>query len=98
MHLFRWSVNVQLRILVSNLFLAVLFWKSEFLIHEDSQDTGVWKYGGVYKILRYLSKNALYTKMLRMHLFSICTIKTPRALTALAPLDFCMVKTLTNVL
>ena len=27
-----------------------------------------------------MSKNRLYTKMLRIHLFSIFTIKTPRAL------------------
>ena len=30
--------------------------------------------------------NILYTKMLRMHLFSIFNIKTPRTLAALAPL------------
>ena len=34
------------------------------LFHEDSQYTGVWKYCGVYKILRCLSKNRLFTKML----------------------------------
>ena len=52
------------------------------------------QYCGVYTILRCLSKNRLYTKMLRIHLFSIFTIKTPQALTALASI----VKTLTNVL
>jgi len=36
--------------------------------------------------------------MLRMHLFSIFTIKTPRALDALAPLGHLIVKTLTDVL
>ena len=46
----------------------------------DSQYTGVWKYSGVYKRLHCLSKIRLYTKMLRIHLFSIFTIKTPRTL------------------
>ena len=36
--------------------------------------------------------------MLRIHLFSIFTIKTPRALAAFKPLDLFIVKTLTNVL
>jgi len=45
------------------------------------------------KTLRCLSKNRLYTKMLRIHLFSIFTIKTP-----LAPLGLLIAKTLTNVL
>jgi len=48
--------------------------------------------------LRCLSKNRLYTKMLRIHLFSIFTIKTPKALAALAPLGLLIVKTVTNVL
>jgi len=60
--------------------IAVFFWKIEFLLHEDSQYTGVWQYWGVYKILRWASKNRLYTKMLRIHLFSIFTIKTQQAL------------------
>jgi len=47
---------------------------------------------------RCMSKNRLYTKMLRIHLFSIFTIKTPRTLAALAPLVLLIVKTLTNVL
>jgi len=42
----------------------------------------------VYKILRYLSKKKrLYTKMLRIHLFSVFTIKTPRCARALMPLN-----------
>jgi len=49
-----------------------------FIFHEDSQYTGAWEYCGVYKILRWLFKNRLYTNMLRIHLFSIFTIKTPR--------------------
>ena len=52
----------------------------------------------MYKIVHCLSKNRLYTKMLRIHLFSIFTIKTPLALVALAPLGILIVKTLTNVL
>ena len=36
--------------------------------------------------------------MLRIHLFSIFTIKTPRALAALTPVGLLIVKTLTNVL
>jgi len=50
------------------------------------------------KILHCLSINRLYTKMLRIHLFSIFTIKTPRAHAALTPLGLLIVKTLTNVL
>ena len=70
----------------------------EFLFHEDSRYTGVWKYSGINEILRRLSKNRLYTKMLRIHLFSIFTINSPRALAALAPLGLLIVKTLTSVL
>jgi len=47
------------------------------------------------KIFRCLSKNRLYTKMLKIYLFRIFTIKTPRDLVALTPL---IVKTLTHVL
>ena len=53
---------------------------------------------GVFEILRRQSKNRVLTKMLRIHLFSIFTIKTPRALAALAPLGLLIVKTLTHVL
>ena len=72
--------------------------KVEFLFQEDSRYTGVWKYSGTNEILRRLSKNRLYTKMLRIHLFSIFTINSPRALAALAPLGLLIVKTLTSVL
>ena len=44
-----------------------------------------------------MSKNRLYPKMLRIHVFSIFTIKTPRAVAALAPLGHLISKTLTNV-
>ena len=72
--------------------------KVNCLFHEGSQYTGVWKYCSVYKILRRLSKNRLYTEMLRVHSFSIFIIKTPQALTALAPLGLVIINTLTNVL
>ena len=36
--------------------------------------------------------------MLRIHLFNIFTIKTPRALAAIEPLGLLIVKTLTNLL
>jgi len=52
----------------------------------------------VQKYMRCLSKNRLDTKLFRMHLFSVFTIKISRALTALAPLGLLIVKTLTNVL
>ena len=47
-------------------------------------------------IMRCLSKHRVYTKMLRIYLFSIFTIKGSRILAALAPLDLLIVKTLTN--
>jgi len=55
------------------------------------------------ELLRYikiiaLSKINLYTKMLRIHLFSIFTIKMLRALNTLAPVVLLIVNTLTNVL
>ena len=39
------------------------------------------------KILRSQSKNRLYTKLLRIHLFSFFIIKMPQALAALMPLN-----------
>jgi len=46
----------------------------------------------------YVYKKRLYTKMIRIHLFSYFTIKTPRALDALVRLGLLIVKTLTHVL
>ena len=46
--------------------------------------------------MRCLSKDRLYPKMLRKHLFSIFTIKTPRTLAAFVPLYLFIIKTLTN--
>jgi len=45
-----------------------------------------------------LSKHRLDTKLLKIHLFNVFTIKRPRALAALAPLGLLIMKTLTNVL
>jgi len=45
-----------------------------------------------------LSKNRLDTELLRIHLFSVFTIKRLRALAVIAPLGFLILKTLTNVL
>ena len=47
------------------------------------------------EILRCLSKNRVDTNMLRIHVFSIFSIKTPRTLATLAPLGILIVKTLT---
>ena len=49
-------------------------------------------------MLRCLSKNRLYTKMLTINLLSIFTIKSIRTLAGLAPLVLLIVKTLTYVL
>ena len=46
--------DAQLRNLVSIFFAQSdrIICKFEFLFHEDSQYTGIWKHCGVYKILR----------------------------------------------
>jgi len=50
------------------------------------------------EILQSVSKNRLYTKMLRVHLFSFFPIKTSRALAALVPSGFLILqKKLTNI-
>ena len=67
------------------------------MAHEDSKYTDGFYYCGIYNLLSCL-KNRLYTEMLKIHLFSIFTIKTPRALAALTPLGLLIVKTLANVL
>ena len=56
-----------------------------FLFHEDSHVTDM-DILRCTEMLHCLSKNRLYTKMLRIHLFSFLTIKTPRVLDAIAPL------------
>jgi len=50
------------------------------------------------EILRCLSKNRIYTKMLRIHLFSIFTIKDTTGSHWPTHLGLLIVKTLTNVL
>ena len=48
--------------------------------------------------IQYCTKNILYTKMIRIHVFSIFTIKSPRALAADASLGLLILKTLKHVL
>ena len=54
------NVTVSCSNLVSNLFFAIsesrIFWKIEFLFHEDSQDTGVMEILRCMEILRFLIK------------------------------------------
>ena len=52
----------------------------------------------VQNYMRCLSKNKLDTKLHRIHLFSVFTIKRLRVLAALEPVGLLIVKTLTNVL
>ena len=52
----------------------------------------------VYENIASVSKNRLYIKILRIHLFSVFTIKAPRDHAAFRPLGLLIVKTLTNVL
>jgi len=57
-------------------------------------------YGNIAVYIKYcavLSKNRLYTKMLRINLFSIFTIKTPRALDRDDP-DKCTLSIISRVL
>ena len=48
--------------------------------------------------MRCLSKNKSDTKLFRVYLFTVFTIKIPRALASLAPLGLLIVKTVTNIL
>ena len=68
--------------LVANLFFRPI--RTCFIVHEDNQDTGVWKHCGIWN---YGAVYMLYTNMLIIHLLSIFTIKTPRALAAFRPLN-----------
>ena len=52
----------------------------------------------VQNYMRCLSQNKSDTKLFRVYLFTIFTIKRPRALTSLAPLGLLIVKTVTNIL
>ena len=85
---------------VDPLFIYIIARSNKDLVNQMKiANIPVYGNNAVYiKILRCLSKNRLYTKMLRIHLFSIFTIKTPRALPALAPLGLLIVKSMTSVL
>ena len=48
--------------------------------------------------MRCLSQKKSDTKLFRVYLFTVFTIKTPRALASLAPLGLLIVKTVTNIL
>ena len=52
----------------------------------------------VQNYLCCLSQNKSDTKLFRVYLFTVFTIKRPRALALLAPLGVLIVKTVTNIL
>jgi len=52
----------------------------------------------VQNYMRCLSQNKSDTKLFRVYLFTVFTIKRPRALASLAPLGLLIVKTVTNIL
>ena len=52
----------------------------------------------VQNYMRCLSQNKSDTKLFSVYLFTIFTIKRPRALTSLAPLGLLIVKTVKNIL
>ena len=52
----------------------------------------------VHNYMRCLSLNKSDTKLFRVYLFNVFTIKRPRALAALAHLGLLIVKTVTNIL
>ena len=52
----------------------------------------------VQNYMRCLSQNKSDTKLFRVYLFTVFTIKRPRALALLAPLGVLIVKTVTNIL
>ena len=52
----------------------------------------------VRNYMRCLSQNKSDTKLFRVYLFTVFTIKRPRALASLAPLRLLIVKTVTNIL
>jgi len=52
----------------------------------------------VKNYMRRLSQNKSDTKLFRVYLFIVFTIKRPRALATLAPLGILTVKTVTNIL
>ena len=52
----------------------------------------------VQNYMRCLSQNKSDTKLFRVYLFNVFTIKKPRALDSLAPLGLLIVKTVTYIL
>ena len=52
----------------------------------------------VQNYMRCLSQNKSDTKLFRVYLFTVFTIKRPRALVSHAPLGLLIVKTVTNIL
>ena len=52
----------------------------------------------VQNYMRCLSQNRSDTKLFRVYLFTVFTIKRPRALASFAPLGLLIVKTVTNIL
>ena len=52
----------------------------------------------VQNYMRCLTQNKSDTKLFRVYLFTVFTIKRRRALASLAPLGLLIVKTLTNIL
>ena len=52
----------------------------------------------VQSYMRCLSQNKSDTKLFRVYLFTVFTIKRPRALASLASLDLLIVKSVTNIL
>ena len=52
----------------------------------------------VQNYMRCLSQNKSDTKLFRVYLFTVFTIKRPWALASLAPLGLLIVKTVTNIL
>ena len=52
----------------------------------------------VQNYMRCLAQNKSDTKLFRVYLFTVFTIKRPQALDSLAPLGLLIVKTVTNIL
>jgi len=52
----------------------------------------------VQNYMRCLSQNMSDTKLFRVYLLTVCTIKRPQALASLAPLGLLIVKTVTHIL
>jgi len=60
--------------------------------------TKILDFAYVQNYMRCLSQNKSYTKLFRVYLFTVFTIKRTRALASPAPLGLLIVKTVTNIL